>query len=129
MKLEDLGTLRRSVMTTFVPDGAIVRVTAPHAAPLEYGARPFRPPLGPLVEWAKRKGLENPKAAAWFIARKFERFGFPPRRYFSTGLRNSADQIGVDIAMSLDAVGYGKANAIALARKVRSAIVRSTNAK
>ncbi len=53
----DRGELINSVDTTFVPDGAIVSVDAPHAAIMEYGARPFRPPLAPILEWVKRKGL------------------------------------------------------------------------
>ena len=34
--------------------GAIVGNYAPHAPIIEYGARPFTPPLGPLLGWAKR---------------------------------------------------------------------------
>lgn len=33
-----------------------LRNDAPHAGIIELGARPFWPPLQPLVEWAKRKG-------------------------------------------------------------------------
>lgn len=56
----DTGELRSSVDTTFVDDGAIVTVDAPHAGILEYGTRPFTPPLAPLVEWVKRKGFSRP---------------------------------------------------------------------
>lgn len=34
--------------------GAILGNTAPHASIIEYGARPFTPPIGPLLAWAKR---------------------------------------------------------------------------
>lgn len=33
--------------------------TAPHAPIIEFGARPFTPPLGPLLAWAKRV-LQDP---------------------------------------------------------------------
>lgn len=53
----DRGELLASVDTSMVPDGAIVSVDAPHAGVMEMGARPFRPPLAPILEWVKRKGL------------------------------------------------------------------------
>lgn len=56
----DTGELRSSVDATFVDDGAIVTVDAPHAGIIEYGTRPFTPPLAPLVEWVKRKGFARP---------------------------------------------------------------------
>lgn len=34
--------------------GAVVGNYAPHSAIIENGARPFTPPLGPLLAWAKR---------------------------------------------------------------------------
>jgi len=33
---------------------------APHAAIIEHGARPFVPPIGPLLEWARRVLGEGP---------------------------------------------------------------------
>lgn len=51
----DTGTLRGAWATTNLPDGAAVENPTPYAAVMEYGARPFTPPLGPLREWAKRK--------------------------------------------------------------------------
>lgn len=34
--------------------GAIIGNYAPHAPIIEYGARPFTPPISPLLAWAKR---------------------------------------------------------------------------
>ncbi len=34
--------------------GAVIGNFAPHAPIIEYGARPFTPPIGPLLAWAKR---------------------------------------------------------------------------
>lgn len=53
----DTGEMKQSVSTERVDDGAIVAVKAPHAAPMEYGTRPFTPPFEPIYEWVKRKGL------------------------------------------------------------------------
>jgi hypothetical protein len=60
----DRGELRNSVRYEPTERGCIVTVTAPHAAIIEYGTRPFRPPLEPLVRWVLRKGLANPKKRA-----------------------------------------------------------------
>lgn len=83
----DTGELRRSVDTTFVPDGAVVSVNAPHAAMIEHGTRPFVPPIEPLAEWALRKGLaQDPAGArrvAWAVRRAIASRGIAPRRYFA----------------------------------------------
>lgn len=61
---------------------------APHAPIIEYGARPFRPPLRPLLEWAKRV-LKDPSQPpdfspkVWALAtatqRAIEQRGMPPK--------------------------------------------------
>ena len=62
---------------------------APHAPVIEYGARPFRPPIAPLLAWAKRV-LQDPSqppaysSRVWALAKhtqkKIERVGMMPRR-------------------------------------------------
>lgn len=109
-RLVDTGDLRNSVTYTQVTDGAIVTVDAPHADPLEYGARPFTPPLAPLAAWALRKGLANDQAAAMRIARgiqrKFQTVGFPPRAYFRNALRNAMPGIRADINAECARLGW-----------------------
>ena len=51
----DTGQLRRSYMVTRITGGAVLENVAPHAAVMEFGARPFTPPLAPLISWAERK--------------------------------------------------------------------------
>lgn len=61
---------------------------APHAAIIEYGARPFTPPIGPLLAWAKRV-LQDPSQPpnysdeVWRLARgtqkKIEEVGMEPK--------------------------------------------------
>jgi hypothetical protein len=53
--LVDLGELKRSPQVTKVPNGAVLEVTAPHAAVQEFGTRPFTPPLEKILAWARRK--------------------------------------------------------------------------
>jgi hypothetical protein len=59
---------------------------APHAPIIEYGARPFKPPLGPLLHWAKRV-LQDPSqypfsdrvwALAKYTQQKIEKVGMKP---------------------------------------------------
>ncbi len=50
----DTGLYAQSWDFTETEFGAVVGNYAPHAAIIEHGARPFTPPLGPLLAWAKR---------------------------------------------------------------------------
>lgn len=87
----DRGTLRSSVQTVMHHDGASVEVTAPYAPMIEYGTRPFNPPLEPLARWAARKGLANTeeeaKEIAYAIREKFSFEGMAPRRFMAKAVR------------------------------------------
>jgi hypothetical protein len=50
----DTGLYAQSWDFTLDDQKAIIGNFAPHAAVIEFGARPFTPPLGPLLAWAKR---------------------------------------------------------------------------
>lgn len=50
----DTGLYAQSWDFTETEFGAVVGNYAPHAAIIEYGARPFTPPIAPLLAWAKR---------------------------------------------------------------------------
>lgn len=101
----DTGELRRSVSTEFVPDGAIVTVDAPHAPMMEYGTRPFRPPVSILTEWAVRKGFasneEEAKGIAFSVAKKIELNGIAPRRYFTKAWARMQRKLRDDIVSEL----------------------------
>lgn len=67
---------------------------APHAPIIEYGARPFRPPLPPLLRWAKRV-LNDPSQypysdRVWALARytqnKIEREGMKPNNIMENSI-------------------------------------------
>jgi len=82
----DRGELRNSTKFDRLPLGAILSMTAPHAGIIEYGTRPFFPPIEPLARWALRKGLaddeEEAEEIAWSIARHISQMGIEPRGYF-----------------------------------------------
>jgi hypothetical protein len=50
----DTGLYAASWGFTPTETGAILGNYAPYAGVIEYGARPFTPPIGPLLAWAKR---------------------------------------------------------------------------
>jgi len=65
--------------------------TAPYAFVVEKGARPFSPPIQPLIEWAGRKMQLPPdhpevRRFAWAIKRKFEREGMEPKNVLEKGI-------------------------------------------
>lgn len=49
------GELRESVHV----EGARIVVDAPHAAAVNNGSRPHMPPLAPLIEWVKLRGMQG----------------------------------------------------------------------
>jgi hypothetical protein len=83
----DRGELKQSVNARNLPDGSVVSVDAPHAPFIEYGTRPHMPPIEPLVEWARRKGIADDEDEAeeigGAIAHSIARFGTKPRRYMA----------------------------------------------
>lgn len=68
---------------------------APHAPQVEFGARPFRPPLEPLLAWAKRV-LKDPsqppeysakvRGLARGVQRKIEEEGMKPRHILTDAI-------------------------------------------
>ena len=65
--------------------------TAPYATIIELGARPFRPPIGPILAWASRK-LSLPedhprvRSFAFFVVKKIEKEGLEPHYIMENGL-------------------------------------------
>ena len=104
----DRGELRNSVEYTREDDGGSVEVTAPHAAIIEEGTRPFWPPAEPLIRWMVRKGLaENEDEAeeeVWAIQAAIAQRGIEPRRYFATAFDRVQPIIAGEISRELGGV-------------------------
>lgn len=83
---------------------------APHAPIIEFGARPFKPPLKPLLQWAKRV-LNDPSqppeysSKVWTLAigtqKKIEKVGMQPKHILS----NSISEIVENIRKELQSLG------------------------
>ncbi len=91
----DTGQYAASWDMTVDEQKATIGNYAPHAPIIEYGARPFTPPLGPLLSWAKRV-LQDPgqppnySPKVWALARgtqrKIAREGMKPRFVLTNAL-------------------------------------------
>ena len=64
----DTGEYAASWDFNFEEEKAVLGNYAPHAPNIEYGARPFKPPIGPLLEWAKRV-LKDPSQPPKFSSK------------------------------------------------------------
>lgn len=75
---------------------------APHAAIIEFGSRPFSPPIKPLLAWAKRV-LKDPsqppdyspevRGLAYAVRAKIQKEGMKPRSILRKELPNIAERI------------------------------------
>ncbi len=63
-----------------------IEFIAEHASYIEYGTSPHMPPVEPLIRWAKRNKMKNPKAAAWAIAKRIAKEGTPPKPFLRQAL-------------------------------------------
>jgi len=93
------GKLKKSGMVSKVGENSyVVKYYMPYSIYVEYGTRPHRPPVRPLIEWAMIKLKMNEKDAkktAWAIAKKIEKYGTVPRPF----LRAAIDSVMNDILM------------------------------
>ncbi len=85
---------------------AILGNFAPHAPVIEKGARPFTPPLGPLLAWAKRV-LKSPSqppdydSEVWGLAKgtqnKIARLGMMPKNVLEKELPNIVERARAEL--------------------------------
>ena len=103
----DTGQYAASWDFTITEEKVILGNFAPHAPIIEEGARPFTPPLGPLLAWAKRV-LQDPsqppsysprvQALARGTQNKIKAQGIMPRHV----LRNTLPKIIANIKRELN---------------------------
>jgi hypothetical protein len=104
----DTGLYAQSWDFSVDETSAILGNYAPHAAVIEYGARPFTPPLGPLLAWAKRV-LRDPSQPPGYspevqeLARgtqkKIQREGFQPKHILENELPNIIADIRKELGL------------------------------
>jgi hypothetical protein len=91
----DTGLYAQSWDMTSDEQSATLGNYAPHAPIIEFGARPFTPPLKPLLEWAKRvtKSPSQPPeydkhvwALAIYTRNKIQAEGMKPRHILENAL-------------------------------------------
>lgn len=91
----DTGLMAQSWDFTIEETKAIIGNYAPHAPVVEYGARPFTPPILPLLAWAKRV-LQDPsqppnysdavRALAYHTRAKIQHEGMSPNNIMEKSL-------------------------------------------
>lgn len=98
----DTGLYAQSWDLLISEKNALLGNYAPHAPMIEYGARPFTPPIKPLLDWARRvlqKG--DYTSEVWALARytqnKIAQEGMKPKHV----LTNQLDKILNDIRINL----------------------------
>ena len=98
----DTGLYAQSWSFTLLEKVAILGNTAPHAPIIESGARPFTPPIGPLLRWAKRVLQDasqppNYSSEVWALAKgtqnKIAREGMKPRHVLERNIPKIIDNI------------------------------------
>lgn len=68
-----------------------LRLRVPYAAAMEFGASPHMPPVEPLIQWARRHGMKNPRRAGWALAKHIEKDGMDPHPFIRPALRDARD--------------------------------------
>jgi len=106
----DTGLYAQSWDLIVEEKSAILGNYAPHAPIIEFGARPFTPPLMPLLKWARRVLKkqdfdDHVWALAKYTQNKISEFGMQPKHI----LTDSMDKIIYDIKVNLKKnFRYGK---------------------
>lgn len=105
----DTGLYAQSWSVQKLQNEVILGNNAPHAAVIEFGARPFKPPIAPLLAWAKRvlqDTSQPPKYSkqVWALAvgvqKKIEREGMKPRHV----LQNAMPEILENVRLELEKI-------------------------
>ncbi len=98
----DTGLYAQSWRMTDTEKSVILGNDAPHAPIIEFGARPFSPPIEPLLAWAKRvlgDSSQPPdyspevRSLAWGVKKKIEREGMAPKSILGNMLDKIIDNI------------------------------------
>ncbi len=104
----DTGLYAQSWNFTADEQSVILGNYAPHAAIIEDGARPFTPPIGPLLAWAKRvlKDSSQPpnySDEVWALAKgtqkKIAANGMQPRKILESMIPTILDNIRQEIKL------------------------------
>lgn len=91
----DTGLYAQSWDFTSTEESAILGNYAPHAPIIEWGARPFTPPIKPLLEWAKRvlQDESQPpdysdavRGLAYATQKKIQEVGIAPKHVLQNAL-------------------------------------------
>lgn len=98
----DTGLYAQSWDMTVEEKSVFIGNYAPYAGIIEHGARPHKPPIGPLLAWAKRvsgSASQPPKydkdvwALALYVQKKIEKYGQAPKHILENAIPGIIDNI------------------------------------
>lgn len=98
----DTGLYAQAWSMTVTEKSAMLGNTAPYAAMIEFGTRPFTPPIKPLLEWARRQLQKSEiDSECWALAKgvqnKISEQGIEPKHI----LGDAIDRIINDIRLKM----------------------------
>ena len=105
----DTGLYAQSWTFTADETGIILGNFSPYAAVIEDGARPFTPPIGPLLAWAKRvlgdssqppDYSSNVRSLAYGVQKKISQYGMQPKKVLENMLPTIIENIRKEILAS-----------------------------
>jgi hypothetical protein len=90
-KAFDSGALANSGTSKHEKNKVIVGFGGPeskdYALAVEFGTDPgHRPPIAPLIAWARRVGIPKPEKVAWAIAKTIEKTGLRERPFLRSAV-------------------------------------------
>jgi hypothetical protein len=103
------GTLYDSISYTITPDGDVNFFYEDYGNYVESGRKPGArmPPVGPIMQWAKVKGLPqfrdkkgrfiSNESRGWIIAKAIGRDGFRPVKFFSNAFDIAIEEYPITI--------------------------------
>jgi len=102
----DTGLYAQSWDLVIEEKRAILGNYAPYAGIIEFGARPFTPPIGPLLEWAKRVLRKNEIdsdcwALATYTRNKIAEEGMKPRHVLTDALDKIVSDIREEVQKAM----------------------------
>jgi len=96
------GELKQSFHAEPSGDPRTIVADAPHAAAVEFGARPHMAPFAPLLAWAERIGADDPGALAKAVQKKIAEVGSQPTHFIKDSLPKLREALVILVERALN---------------------------
>jgi len=90
-------------LATEVAPTVVISNAVEYAGIMEYGSKPFTPPIKPLVGWVHRKfHLANPYPVARAIQKKISMYGLKGHGFFTAGQEKASEILEKDYSLEIE---------------------------